>query len=109
MNHNPYASPAEVASIEDEGPARVEVAWDEQRQVNKLLTRSLVFSFYWLLGFGSLYAIYCAWQARRIIHESEFALRGSRKSIVCLVLGGLGLSFWLLFGAVQLAAIVVNG
>ena len=77
-----------------------------QRKVNRLLTRRLLFSFYWPLGFGSVYAIYCARQSRRIIRNSECALSGGRKSIVSLIVGCIGASFWLVIAVMQLAAIL---
>jgi hypothetical protein len=107
MNQNPYAPPVDVSLLDGSAAAGVAVvAWDEQRQVDALLARSLVFCYFWLLGFGSMYAVYCALKARRIIHQSEFALRGGRKSIVCLILGGIGSSFCILFCIAMLVAMI---
>lgn len=66
-----------------------------QENVDKMLHRGIFFSIFWLLGIGSLIAIKAAVKARRIIVQSDGEITGMGKVWWCLIVGGIGLSFWL--------------
>lgn len=68
---------------------------DLQEEVCSLLRRGVVFSIVWLMGFGSLYAVYCGFRAYRIICSTEHKIYGMKRVAWCFVVGGVGLCFWL--------------
>lgn len=61
-----------------------------QREVKSLLTRGVVYSILWLAGFGSIYSIYCASKARRLITASHGEVRGMGRVRWCFIVGGFG-------------------
>jgi hypothetical protein len=68
---------------------------EDQLNVNRMLNRGVLFSIIWLVGIGSLIAVVQALKARRLIRESNGKLNGNGKVWWCLILGGLGLLFWI--------------
>jgi hypothetical protein len=66
----------------------------DQDQLDKILSRGVVFSILWLMGFGSLYAFQCGLRARRMIQASAGALRGQGRTWWCLIIGGIGMAIW---------------
>jgi hypothetical protein len=66
----------------------------EQDQLDTLLMRGVLFSIFWLMGFGSLYAFWCGIRARRAIRASGGALKGRGKTWWCLVVGAIGMAVW---------------
>jgi hypothetical protein len=88
---NPYLAPADEPKTLNR-PIRHESA--EQAEVNSLLRRGVVFSIIWLMGFGSVYALFLAWRAHRIMRTSDQKLRGNGKLVWCIAFGLLGVSFW---------------
>jgi len=65
-----------------------------QKDLDAMLSRGVLFSFLWLAGFGSLYALRCGFRARRMILSSDGALIGWGRTWWCLVVGALGVLFW---------------
>lgn len=65
-----------------------------QLEVSRLLSRGVVFSIVWLMGFGSLYAIVCAAKARRLIKASDGELYGMARVWWCFIVGGIGMVVW---------------
>ncbi len=66
-----------------------------QDQIDKTLKWGIVFSIVWLTGLGSLFAIVLGLKARKAINTSGGTLIGTGRVWWCLVVGGLGLAFWL--------------
>ena len=66
-----------------------------QDQIDKTLKWGIVFSIVWLMGLGSLLAILLGLKARKAINTSGGTLIGTGRVWWCLVVGGLGLAFWL--------------
>jgi len=66
-----------------------------QDQIDKTLKWGIVFSIVWLMGLGSLFAILLGLKARKAINTSGGTLIGTGRVWWCLVVGGLGLAFWL--------------
>jgi len=66
-----------------------------QDQIDKTLKWGIVFSIVWLMGLGSLSAIVLGLKARKAINTSGGTLIGTGRVWWCLVVGGLGLAFWL--------------
>ena len=66
-----------------------------QDQIDKTLKWGIVFSIVWLTGLGSLFAIVLGLKARKAINTSGGTLIGTGRVLWCLVVGGLGLAFWL--------------
>jgi hypothetical protein len=65
-----------------------------QDYLDTLLRRGVLFSILWLMGIGSGIALYSGLKARRLINDSAGVLRGTGRVRWCLVVGGLGLLFW---------------
>ena len=59
-----------------------------------MLRRGIIFSIFWLMGFGSLIAVIQAAKALKIIRQSNGEIRGSGKVMWCFIVGGAGLLFW---------------
>ena len=66
-----------------------------QEQIDRMLKWGIVFSILWLAGLGSLFAIIAGSKAKKAIDASNGTLVGTGKAWWCLVVGGLGLGFWL--------------
>ncbi|MFA6092322.1 MAG: hypothetical protein WC986_05200 [Elusimicrobiota bacterium] len=67
---------------------------EDQLNVNRMLNRGVLFSIIWLAGIGSAIAVAKALKARKLIQESNGKLTGNGKVWWCLIVGGLGLLFW---------------
>jgi hypothetical protein len=65
-----------------------------QEQLDRILSRGILFSILWLMGFGSLYAFWCGLRARRMIRASAGALTGGGRAWWCLIVGALGMLVW---------------
>ena len=66
-----------------------------QDQIDRILKWGIIFSVLWLAGLGSLFAIISGLKARKAINASNGTLVGTGRAWWCLVVGGLGLAFWL--------------
>jgi len=55
----------------------------------------IVFSLLWLAGIGSIVALLLGWKAIIAIKASNGTLVGAGRGWWCLIVGGLGLLFWL--------------
>lgn len=78
-----------------------------QDQIDRTLKWGIVFSIVWLMGLGSLFAVLSGLKARKAINASGGALVGTGKVWWCLIVGGLGIAFWLaLFVAVVLPLLI---
>jgi hypothetical protein len=71
-----------------------------QDQVNRGLKFGVIFSILWLAGLGSLYALIQGLKFRKAISQSDGNLVGIGKAWWCIIVGGLGFSFWLVVIAV---------
>ncbi len=69
-------------------------ATPDQEQLDRILSRGVLFSIVWILGFGSLYAFLCGLRARRMIQASGGALTGRGRAWWCLIVGALGMLVW---------------
>ena len=67
----------------------------DQIQIDKILKWGIVFSIIWLAGLGSLFAILLGLKARKAINASNGTLIGIGRVRWCLIVGVLGLAFWL--------------
>ena len=65
-----------------------------QNETDRLLRRGIFFSFFWLAGFGSLYAVILARKAKRIINENRGEITGIGKVWFCYILGSIGMLIW---------------
>jgi hypothetical protein len=65
-----------------------------QDQFDAMLSRGVLFSILWLMGFGSVYPFLCGLRARRMIRGSSGALTGLGKTWWCLIVGGVGMIIW---------------
>jgi len=63
--------------------------------VDDLLKKGVWFSIFWLLGIGSFIAVKNGLKARKIINDSNGEIAPDNRVWWCLIVGGLGLSFWL--------------
>lgn len=97
------SNPAAELLSEEEVAAAEELA-ELQSYVNRLLSRGVIFSIFWVFGLGSFYSLYLAWKGHRLIRESEGRLYGLGSVWMCYILGGIGAS---LFVGV-LTAICIN-
>ncbi|MCH7688090.1 MAG: hypothetical protein IH899_15655 [Planctomycetes bacterium] len=68
---------------------------DPQFTVNRLLARGIASSLVWMMGFGSLYSIFCAFQAKKMINRSNGELHGLKRVRWCYVVGGIGIIIWM--------------
>jgi len=68
---------------------------NSQFEVDRLLRRGIFFSILWLMGVGSIIAVISGLKAQRLIRQSSGSLKGRGRVWWCLVVGGLGLAFWL--------------
>lgn len=68
---------------------------NEKQVVDELLKKGVWFSIFWLLGFGSFIAIKNGLKARTIINNSNGEIKSDGRVWWCLIVGGLGISFWL--------------
>lgn len=68
---------------------------NKKQIVDELLKKGVWFSIFWLLGFGSFVAIKNGLKARKIINDSNGAIQSDGRVWWCLIVGGLGISFWL--------------
>ena len=66
----------------------------DQEQLDRILSRGILFSILWLMGFGSLYACWCGLRARRMIRASGGALIGRGRAWWCLIVGAFGMLVW---------------
>jgi hypothetical protein len=66
-----------------------------QEQVDRTLRWGIIFSILWLMGIGSLIAVISGLKARRLILDSNGAIAGMGKVWWCLIVGSLGIAFWL--------------
>ena len=107
MTENPYQSP--TPTPESESGAAVNFRKrrfeSKQLQVNRLLNRGVVFSIIWLLGIGSVYSVFLATRAMRMIRRSNGELQGLGRVCWCYIVGGIGI---LLFGSI-LISVFANG
>ncbi|MBP8644626.1 MAG: hypothetical protein KBH99_00720 [Syntrophobacteraceae bacterium] len=71
-----------------------------QTEVNILLKWGIIFGFGWLLGFGSLVAVFFGVRAFRIVWISGGLVHGTGKAVFCIILGILGLLPWVWRGYV---------
>jgi len=69
-------------------------ATPDQEQLDRILSRGVLFSIVWIMGFGSLYAFRCGLRARRMIQVSGGALTGRGRAWWCLIVGALGMPVW---------------
>jgi len=72
----------------------VEPTMEEQRSVNSLLGRGVLFSIVWLGGIGSIYSLILARRAKRMIELSEGHLKGMGRVCWCYILGWAGVGIW---------------
>jgi hypothetical protein len=88
---NPYESPAAVTTVVTEvEPWQQDEIDEQQRYVNRLLNRGVIFTFFWIGGIGSLYSLYLAAKAHRIIRESQGTIGGHGRVWWCYLNGGFG-------------------
>jgi len=73
-----------------------------QKEVNSILRRGIIFSILWLAGIGSIIAVMSGLKARRLILNSNDTVVGMGRVWWCLVVGSLGIAFWLPIVAVGL-------
>ena len=66
----------------------------DQEQLDRTLSRGIVFSIIWIMGFGSLYAFTCGLRARRMIRASGGTLKGTKRVWWCLIVGLIGMLVW---------------
>jgi len=66
-----------------------------QEEVARVLRRGIIFSILWLFGIGSLIAVMSGLKARRLILDSNGAVGGMGQVWWRLIVGGLGVAFWL--------------
>ena len=66
----------------------------DQDQLDTILSRGVVFSIVWIMGFGSLYAFICGLRARRMIRASAGTLKGQGRMWWCLIAGFVGMLVW---------------
>ena len=66
----------------------------DQDQLDGILSRGVVFSIVWIMGFGSLYAFICGLRARRMIRGSGGTLKGKGRMWWCLIVGLAGMLVW---------------
>ncbi|OUT62028.1 MAG: hypothetical protein CBB70_16100 [Planctomycetaceae bacterium TMED10] len=91
MAENSYVPPVVTNSLpEDDSVQEAEYFAELQCHVNSLLIRGIVFSVIWILGFGSAYSVFLAFQAWRIIRRSKGAVRGMGRVWWCFIVGGIG-------------------
>jgi hypothetical protein len=86
-------------------PAREEYLRPLQEHVDNLLKWGVIFSITWLMGIGSFIALRNGIRARRVIVEHHDELEGSGRVSWCLVVGTLGLLFWV---GLFLIALIAN-
>ncbi len=91
MTQNPYASPASASAVESDLERQIQ---RRQARVDHLLTRGMIFSIVWLLGFGSIYSVYLGVKAHRIIRNSKGAIQGLWRVWWCYLVGGVGILFF---------------
>ncbi|WP_425615268.1 hypothetical protein NA78x_005183 [Anatilimnocola sp. NA78] len=93
MIENPYASPTAEAQVATREISAEELDWleSQQRYVNRLLNRGVIFSIIWVMGAGSFYSVYLAAKAHRLIRESNGEVRGMKRVWWCYAWGGLGI------------------
>jgi len=65
-----------------------------QDQLDRSLKWGVIFSILWLAGAGSLLAVIFGYKAKKAIEASNGSLVGSGRAWWCLVVGGLGIIFW---------------
>jgi hypothetical protein len=65
-----------------------------QDQIDRSLKWGIVFSIFWLVGLGSLYALVQGLRARKAIARSEGILVGTGKAWWCIIAGGFGVLWW---------------
>jgi hypothetical protein len=63
-----------------------------QDQIDRSLKWGIVFSIFWLVGLGSLYAFIQGLRARNAIARSEGNLIGTGKAWWCIIAGGVQLT-----------------
>jgi len=66
-----------------------------QGKIDSMLKWGIVFSIIWLAGIGSLISFIIGYKARKAIKGSNHELVGSGRAAWCLIVGGLGILFWL--------------
>jgi hypothetical protein len=66
-----------------------------QNEVNAKLRRGIFYSIFWLMGFGSAFAVIQGFKAKKLIRQSGGELKGMGKVWWCFIVGGAGLLFWL--------------
>jgi hypothetical protein len=94
MEQNPYQPPRDDESESAESNERTLAEYQPRHHASILLTRGVVFSIFWVAGFGSAYAIVCAMRARRIIKEWGLGRYGFFRFWWCIILGIFGVCFW---------------
>lgn len=65
-----------------------------QEKVDSMLKWGIVFSILWCAGVGSLIAFIYGIKSRKIINQSNGELVGEGRVWWCLIVGGLGILFW---------------
>jgi len=66
-----------------------------QNEIDSMLKKGIIFSILWLAGIGSLIAIIAGNKAKKAINASNGKLQGKGRALWCLIVGGVGLLFWL--------------
>src|SRR5262245_30326253 len=91
---NPYASPQRPDDSPSSKPARRLNYREIQRlqgDVNVLLARACVFAILWLCGAGSVYSIWLAYRANRLIATAPNDIRGLGRVWFCWIVGASSL------------------
>lgn len=106
---NPYEAPAsEAAELSVHRRELIPEADEEivelQAYVDRLLSRAVIYSIFWVAGAGSLYSILLATKAHGILREHPGQLYGYSSIVWCYLVGGIGV---LLVGSV-LTMVLVN-
>jgi hypothetical protein len=63
---------------------------DTQAVVNGMLKKCMLFSMYWILGIGSIFAIYYGVRSLQLIRQAHEKIKGKDKAICGIVFGGMG-------------------
>lgn len=76
-----------------------------QDKIDRLLKWGILFSVFWLAGFGSLIAFVNGMKARRLIKNNDYPLKGMGRVKWCLIVGLLGMLIWF---PIMLGGIIAN-
>jgi len=67
----------------------------KQYRLDSMLQFGIICSIVWMMGIGSLYALYCGLRARSIIKAYDGELVGMKRANWCVISGGIGILAWL--------------